>query len=74
MQSYWDLTEAQQAERRKLIDTPLTLGAVQEVFRHPAAYGELRVAATAISLFNQLHAANIEIDCLRAALMEKAAK
>jgi hypothetical protein len=58
--SYWDLTEEEQAERRKLIDEPLTLGAVQEAFRHPASYGELRISATAIALYGRVEAAQRE--------------
>lgn len=62
MKSYWDLTEAEQAKRLKLIDEPLTLGGVQEAFRHPASYGELRISATAIALYGKLHKATTDRD------------
>lgn len=65
MKSYWDLTEHEQAERLKLIDTPLSLGGIQEAFRQPASYAELRLAASAISAMARAEKAEGALETLR---------
>lgn len=60
MKSWWDLTEEQQKER--LAIEPLTIGGVQETFRHPASYAELRLAQTVYKYADEANKLRAERD------------